>query len=251
MKARFTQRMLAVVAGCTLLGGASQAAVLYDPGAGTLPSQQGWTTQGFGSFTQSVSGGVYHFDSGPSNLTSAGSALGDPPGHAPLSALDTAAGFTLDFSLKVVSESHAASNTRAGFSVLFTGLDPQHSLELGFWGDRVFAYDYLAPNTFTPGANAPLDTSVMRNYSLQVQGNLYTLSSGGTSLLQGALVDYTPRGLVYADSGLLFFGDDTTGARSSVELGMVSLSPIPEPASAALLVAGLAALGLRRRSAVR
>ncbi len=246
MKTGFTQRMLAVAAGCLLLASVSQAAVLYDPAAGTLPSQQGWATTSLVNFTQGVSGGVYHFDSGPSNLNSAGSALGGGPAQTPLSALDTATGFTLDFSLKIVGETHSNPN-RAGFSVLFTGLDPKHSLELGFWNDRVFAYDFAAPTTFTPGASALLDTSVMRDYSLQVQGNQYTLSSGGTSLLQGALVDYTPRQSVYTLTGFLFFGDDTTGAQSSVDLGKVSLSPVPEPASAALLIAGLAGLAWRGR----
>ncbi len=68
------------------------------------------------------------------------------------------------------------------------------------------------------------------------------------------MVDYPVLGLstvVYGLSNTLFFGDDTSRGQSVTELGLVSISAIPEPASGGLLLAGLGlgglALGARRR----
>ena len=143
---------------------------------------------------------------------------------------------------RVLTEAHANAN-RAGYSVIVTGTDPSHALELGFWGDRVFAYTA----SFARGAEALLATTSTTHYVLNVTNNHYTLTGNSIELLSGALLDYGARGAPYTNPGFLFFGDDTSSARSSTELGLVSLTPIPEPATVALLLAGLLAVAWRGR----
>lgn len=224
---------LALAAFATLWVGTSVGATLYDPGANTLPSVQGWTTAGAG-FSQAVGGGVYVLDTTLGNAAMAGSALFN------VATLDTAVGFTLDFSLRVLSEAHARDN-RAGYSVIFTGTDPSHALELAFWNDRVFAYTA----SFARGSQALLATTSTTHYALSVNNNHYTLRGNSVELLSGALVNYGALGAPYTNPGFLFFGDDTSSARSRTELGLVSLTPIPEPSTVAMLLTGLLALTWR------
>ena len=221
-------------------GGVAQAGTLYDPALNTLPSAQGWTTAGFGVYSQSVAAGAYHFDTLPGNSTMAGSALVGVP------ALDTAAGFTLDFNLKVLSESHTRDE-RAGFSLIVTGLDPTHAIEIAFWTDHVWGYTA----SFQHGVDAAFATTVNTDYSLVVHAQTYTLLANGASLLSGVLVDYGAQGAPYTTPGLLFFGDDTTSGKAAVELGSINVTAVPEPTTTALLGGGLLALVLWRRRAAQ
>ena len=226
--------------GVALLFAAQSAAAvsLYDPGLNTLPSTQGWLTLGTPGYTQGVSGGAYTLDTTASNALKVGSSLFN------LAALDTVAGFKLDFNLRIAAETHASTD-RAGFSLIVTGADPKQALELGFWNDRVFAYT----GTFERGAEALLATTLATDYSLVVRNNHYALSGNGGKLLSGSLVDHTAQGAPYNLPGFLFFGDDTTRAQSLSAMGAVTLSAVPEPATGALLVAGLAGWALVRRRA--
>ena len=131
------------------------------------------------------------------------------------------------------------------------------AIELAFWSGHVWAYDYdgLAADRFVHGADAAFDTaSALQTYTLSVRHQQFTLFSGGSTLLSGALRDYTASGLPpYATPNLLFFGDDSSRGTSVTQLGFVSLSPVPESASAALWLAGLAVLGAMawRRTGLR
>lgn len=226
------------------------AASLYNPGLATLPSAQGWTTAGIGPYTEALNAGRYEFGTRAMNVTRAGSA------RARNAALDTLAGFKLDFNLRVVSEAHARAD-RAGFSFLVTGLDPAHSIELAFWGDHVWAYSA----SFMHGVDAAFDTRSVHDYALVVANNAYQLRADGAALFSGPLVDYRARGAPYNQSGFIFFGDDTSSASAQVAVGAIALqaaltsapppalitapASVPEPTTTALVAAGLLSLAWR------
>ena len=240
MTSRLTLGRLVAGAAIVCVFQLAQAATLYDPALNTLPSAQGWTTAGIGPYSESVAAGTYQFSTLQLNATQAGSARF---GNA---ALDTASGFTLDFNLRVLSEVHARED-RAGFSIIMTGLDPAHSIEIAFWGDHVWSYT----SSFAHGVDAAFDTmGAAHDYALVVKNDAYVLKADGTTLFSGPLVDYV--GQPYDSAGFLFFGDDTSSARSQVELGRITLTAaavpaVPEPATTALFAIGLVALALTRR----
>ena len=91
-------------------------------------------------------------------------------------------------------------------------------------------------------------TAKQHAYSLVVKNNAYEFAADGSTLFSGALVNLAAGGPVYAQSGLVFFGDDTTSAQSRSELRGVTLAAVPEPATGALLTAGLLGLAWLRRA---
>ncbi|MCC7487466.1 MAG: PEP-CTERM sorting domain-containing protein [Burkholderiales bacterium] len=137
-------------------------------------------------------------------------------------------------------------------------LDGAHrGVELGFWTTRVFAQD-LAGASFVQAAapeRADLVTTGFADYSLLVHAGNYALSVNGAPVFSGALRDYSPSGVtvagvaVYAQPDFLFFGDDTGSAAARMHLRSVSVAPVPEPSIAAMMLAGLGAVGyaIRRR----
>ncbi len=242
-----TARLLSPAPWCALAlalsAAASPAVVLYDPALGSLPAAQGWLSTGIGSISQGVSGGIYSLDTTAFAATQWGNAqtLSATP-------LDTQVGFDLNFRLRVLSEDHGSNVNRAGFSVLFTGADPTHSLELAFWSDRAWAYHYDANlgSPFVQGVGAALDTTAWIDYALQVRSQQFTLWAGSTLLMRGPLENYTAQGAPYSGANFLFIGDDTSSARASVQLGAVTLAAVPEPGSALLMLAGGLLVAWRR-----
>jgi hypothetical protein len=163
--------------------------------------------------------------------------------------LDTAAGFDLSFQLKVVSETHTSFN-RAGYSVVVVGSDPTKAVELSFWTGNIWVpdYDANAADRFVHGQDVTFTTTgAFRTYLLSVRDQQYVLSTGGVTLLNGPLQDYTAFGPPYTLSNFLFFGDDSSRGTSATELALVTLTAVPEPEPAVLLLAGLLALDWRRR----
>jgi hypothetical protein len=242
MKPATALKLAAVLGLAVLLAAPASAVTLYDAAQGSKPADQGWTPLVLGTpGSDSVAAGLYTLDTTVASATY--------HGHYRISALplDTAAGFELSFSLAVQAEAHTDA-TRSGYSVVMVGNDPTHEIELAFWSDYVWSYDYVG-GAFVHGSDAALDTSVLRHYTLAVAGQQYTLSADGTLLLSGALKDYTPAGLVYTTPNFIFFGDDSSRGGSVTQLGQVTLLPVPEPAAAWLWLVGLAALARRRQIA--
>ena len=230
------------LAAALLCAVAARAAVLYDATLNTLPAAQGWLSGGIGPVTHGAAGGIYSFDS--TALTST------QWGHSQtLSAtpLDTNQGFDLSFSLRVVSEDHGANLNRAGFSVLFTGQDPTHALELAFWSNRVWAYHYDAQQVspFVQGVGVAIDATQWTSYTVQVRQQSFSVLAGPTLLMSGALENYTAQGAPYSASNFIFFGDDTSSARASVQIGVIALSPVPEASSALMMLVGVLLIPLR------
>ncbi len=226
----------------------SSALVLYDPALGSLPVSQGWLSTGLGPVTHGVNAGVYSLD------TTA--LISTQWGHAQtLSAtpLNTEVGFDLNFALRVLSEDHGGNVNRAGFSIIFTGQDPTQSLELAFWADKVWAYHYDSglASPFVQGPGAVFNTTVMTNYSLQVRQQSFTLLANNSPLFSGVLENYTAQGTPYSGANFVFFGDDTSSARASVQLGAIVLSAVPEPAALMLWLLGGGLLLARHHSLVR
>lgn len=224
---------------------------LYDPALGSLPAAQGWSTLGTGTAaSQALVGGLLQVDTTASGVGAFGSGRSTPQ------PLDTTTGFQLQFSLQVLAEQHSSDN-RAGFSLLVQGANQAQALELGFWQDQVWALAYEAGGAdsgYLRAETASLDTgSGLRQYTLAVQQGQYSLLADGVGVLSGALRDYPTLGLstaVYGLTSYVFVGDNSTRGQSLVQLGAITLQPVPEPATWALWALGLAAgagLAGRRR----
>ena len=225
------------------------AVTLYDP-AGGLPSSQGWATASSATAgSDTIFAGRLRTDTSAAGVFAHGHAKGSL-------VLDTAAGFVVQFGLQVLSESTDNVN-RAGFVLLVQGQDQTKALELAFLDDKIWALQWVAgglDNGFVQGESAALNTTAsFRNYTLTVQNNLFSLSADGQALFGGAMRDYptllpgSPATVVYSQPNLIFFGDNSSQARGVFDVGSITLSPVPEPAAAALLLAGLAGLAWRFR----
>jgi opacity protein-like surface antigen len=226
------------------------ALTLYDPASG-LPAAQGWST------VSSATAGSDTIVAGRLRLDTTGVGVSQHGHFRSATTLDTATGYVLQFGLQVRSESTSTVN-RAGVALLLQGQDQTKSLELAFLDDKIWAlrYTFAAPdNGFVQGEGVAFDTSsVFRNYTLTVQNNAYSLSADGQPLLSGLMRDYptlpnSPGTLVYGQSNLLFFGDNTSQASGVFDVGSIVLSPVPEPGAAWLLLAGLSGLAWRARRA--
>jgi len=244
----------------TLCSAPARADVLYDATLGTTPDDQGWLFLALNG-SQSVAGGLLTFDStilpGDDNRLIYGRED---------QTLNATAGFTLRMDMRIVEETHISrddngdgKDDRAGFSVIVLSDDTSPvGLELAFFEDRVWAYEDDSPATldlFTQAEGAAFDTTAaMTRYDLAVSGSGYTLYINGsaTPALTGPLRSYVNfSGPIdpYETPNTLIFGDNTTSARSKVELARVELLPgvVPEPTSASVLLVGGAGLLRRRR----
>lgn len=222
----------------------ASALTLYDPALGTLPGSQGWTPGTSGAAAmQSVSAGRLSFDTRASDVLAYG--------YSRAVALDTQAGFTLQWELRILEETHGSEN-RAGFSLLVQGTDQSRALELGFWQDKVWALEYQtggADSGYLRGSTATIDTSKARIYTLTVQHQQFELDADGATLLTGSMRDYPTQGmstLPYSFGNYLFFGDNSARGQVNAEIGALRLLPVPEPATALLFALGLAGLAWTR-----
>src|SRR3954454_4104234 len=133
--------LLAFVLTTTLVSGSRADSLLYDGSLNTTPNSQGWF-YGTDSLlaTQSAAGGVTTFSTTAASSIRAGYSTLNPITNQVLPGmpiLDRAGGYTVQFDVKLDSESHA-SNDRAGFSLIALSSDSK-GIELGFWTNQVWA----------------------------------------------------------------------------------------------------------------
>lgn len=240
--------------------------VLFNSAAGTGPDAQGWLAGAAlpGTSISSNTTGTtvdtllsnslyagysnYTFVLGPGPTISPGSFV-----NALFPNLDRATGFTLHFVFQMNNQVNDGANgpDRAGFSITLLGSDKK-GIEIGFRSSDIFSQS--GPG-FTVGelnnsAGIASLLSNMTTYQLTILGEVYTLSSGGNTLLTGAVRDYTSAvGFAsdgYRATNFLALGDNTTSARSSFTLQELSLTTdVPEPATFSLMAA-TALLGVYR-----
>ncbi len=151
-------------------------------------------------------------------------------------ALDRTTGYTVTFTVQVVSEAHS-SQDRAGFSIIVLSSDTR-GIELRFWEDEIWSqHDGQDAPIFTRDPGTTFDTTTQPvTYALAVKGNTYTLLADGRTILEGALRDYTsaeellPGVNPYVTPNLIFLGDNTTSAAAEIRLTSVTIAvPGEEP----------------------
>jgi hypothetical protein len=256
----------------TLAG--AQTTFLYNGSGTQTPQSQGWlafsdnAVLGDGTPAVSSSGGTTTLDTTTGNIPSSSSnieagysnytALGSMVNPA-FPSLNPATGFSVGLDVQINSESHS-SNDRAGFDVIVLGSDKK-GVELGFWGNDVWAQQYSSGSGFTHDPSEDADTQggasfastfttegASSHYQLSIIGTNYSLTDKGTTILTGQTHDYTAYGSApYTLANYIFVGDDTTEGEASETFSTLSVT-VPEPATATGLVAlCLFALARRRR----
>jgi hypothetical protein len=152
--------------------------------------------------------------------------------------LDRAAGFQVNFTLQLESESHA-NNNRAGFSLIILGQDAR-GIELAFWPDQIWVQgDDLTGGLFRHGEGVAFATTRdLTNYQVSMSGDAYTLTANGETILTGPVRDYSKfDGFPdpYETPNFIFLGDDTTSAQARLRLSFLSVTgteaetPTPTP----------------------
>lgn len=177
--------------------------------------------------------------------------------NALMPVISATTGYTIRFQVAVTAEQHNDRNTvgnpndddRAGFSIIAVSSDNSKAIELGFFTDLIFAQN---SNFVGRAEQAAFNTTSLTTYDLTVQGNGYTLASGGNTLLTGSLHAYNLNGnvindAIYSQTNWIFLGDDTTSAAANAQIAYVEILPVPEPASLTLAALGGIALLRRRR----
>lgn len=214
--------------------------VLYEGSLIHSAEAQGWLyfSNPPGPFAQagySEAGGTMILDTMPLQSESAGFFSHVPPlnhSHPNNPTLDRNRGFTVWLDLRIIRESHEGSDHRAGFSLIAIDKD-RLGLEIGFWENRVWVQDD-EPVLFVRGEGAAVDTTAgISRYGLWVRGMAYQIWKDGNEILDGSLRDYT----AFTDNGgvfslfnpyrtpnFLFFGDDTSSARTEAEVAKLSVS---------------------------
>jgi hypothetical protein len=228
----------------TVVGGAARAqgGAAYDAGLGTLPTAQGWSLTQTGSVPASapaVSGGA--LNQGPTTVD--GVQLWqrtDVP-------LDFTQGFTLDWSLSVISSTYGTGGAgpRAGWNV--TALDSaRRFVSVGFATRSGTDGVYINTDggvTMAGAAFQALSFSQLRDYRLTISGGTIRLFvDGGASPIATAVLGSS---IGAGTANQVRFGDESTVTQSQTQLRSLSYAAaavVPEPGAGALLAAGAALL---------
>jgi hypothetical protein len=236
--------------------------VLYDGASGVTPNvfnapnpYLNFISLGGGA-SQSAGGGVTTLNTNISELTYAGYTNYNNSATAfttivnsQFPTLDRNSGYTLSFTVKVNSQTNNGTNGdfRAGFSALVLGNDNQ-GIEIGFRNpntkDGSNIPDIFSQNNASFNSIGERNTTIgtilssLNTYDLTVFENTYTLKNGGTTLLTGALRNYTAAvgvGNSYTNPNFIFLGDNTTSAGASVDIARIAITTnatsVPEPSN--------------------
>lgn len=169
--------------------------------------------------------------------------------------LSSAGGFSLDFALRIASESHMNTD-RSGTSIIVLDNAAQ-GVELSFWTNEVWAKNANSAFSHDTAESIVVNTTQFeRTYSITFLGGNYSLSIDGTPAFGGSVRDYAasasfPASVVYSTPNYIFFGDNTTSAGGRVALSYVALNPVPEPGTWAMMLGGLALVGWAGRRRLR
>jgi hypothetical protein len=203
--------------------------VLYDAASGDIPNSSMMSFTAFPSDAVSLtySDGATVLDT---TLTGSDAYAGwvasgtTTPGFP---VLDRTAGIQVNFTLQVESEMHANHN-RTGFSVIILDQDAK-GIELSFWQNEIWTQsDENTGGLFTHGEGVAFATDAgLIDYQVTIMGDTYTLTGNSLLILSGPVRDYTNfEGFLdpYETPNFLFWGDDTTSARSRVRLRFISVT---------------------------
>lgn len=185
-----------------------RAQTLYDGSLGTAPASQGWLL--FGNANKNLVGatatqtvdalnGYVTLDSTADDNIYAGYTnynenIALTPSiitpttfvNSGFPTLDSTLGYTVNFSMQLLSESHVSS-ARAGFSILALSSD-KTGVEIGFHTSDLYS---LASGFTVAESNSEANIATfagkMTDYSLQVFGGSYTLYGDGIQILNGTL----------------------------------------------------------------
>jgi hypothetical protein len=214
----------------------SATTILYDGTLGSTPDTQSFEYEAAALpppvlATQTYSYPLTILDTTPKMADYAGYAV--TPTLAPT--LERTTGFTLNFTIRIVSETHNSSD-RAGFSVILLSEDLQ-GIELGFWANEIWAQEGGTTDLFTHAEGTTFNaTTGLVNYQLEIISNTYQLSANGSSILSGPVRDYTAweppfLGLPdpYETPNFIFLGDNSSSAQAEGWLAAVSITLPDEP----------------------
>ncbi len=146
--------------------------------------------------------------------------------------LDGDTGFSLNFTLQINAET--SNPNRAGFSLTVTTAN-QTAIELGFRTAQIFSQT----DNFTEFSNFAIDTTIARNYTLQVVNGNYTLLAGGATVgnfVNRPLVSYNFNPALsnpplpfnpYTLPNLIFFGDNTDQGNANFTISNISVNALP------------------------
>lgn len=223
----------------------ASATVLYQGNGSSTPVDQGYFLYISGaSTTNTTSGGVTTLNSTADNADQPGWGKNIFNGSFPT--MDrTGNGYVVSLDMTVLAQ-NTTSNDRAGISLIALSSDHM-GVEIAFFTNEVWAYNFSAPSTFTHGEGHALNTTAATTYDLAIHGSTYELFAGGNSILTGALRDYSPHGAPYTINNFIWLGDDTTESGGSFQFTRLEVNnATPEPASIFALAPALLALRRRR-----